>query len=280
MSIGLPTITVVTPSLNQARFLDRTIRSVLDQGYPRLEYIIMDGGSTDGSLNIIERYGPRLSRWVSGPDGGQAAAINAGWRMATGAVLAWLNSDDFYLPGALMKVGEAFASSPDASVVYGQTQRVDADGRQIGTIGSPFHWRTLLYSYQVIPQPSAFFSRTALDAAGPLDESLRFSMDYDLLLRLVRKDHPIMLPTALAGTTIHDDAKTTLHAAAARRETHQVRLRYARGLGAVLVQIQPALLGGFHRLPRILREMLRRLGPRRVYQDAAAPVRSADVPEP
>ena len=240
----------------------------------------MDGGSTDGSLDIIERYGPRLTHWASAPDGGQAAAINAGWRMATGAVLAWLNSDDFYLPGTLMEIGEAFANHPEASVIYGRSQRVDPDGRPVGTIGTPYQWRTLLYSYQVIPQPSAFFSRAAVESAGPLDETLAFSMDYDFLLRLVRISDPIMLPTMLAGTTIHDHAKTTLHAADARRETHQVRRRYARGLGAVLVGVQPGLLRAFHRLPRGLRAMLRRLGPRRVYDDAAAPVRSVDAPEP
>src|ERR1700693_1288297 len=102
---SIPRITVVTPSYQQSRWLERSIESVLGQGYPDLEYIVLDGGSTDGSLAVIERHANRLARWSSGPDGGQAAAIDAGWRSATGDVLAWLNSDDFYLPGTLEIVG-------------------------------------------------------------------------------------------------------------------------------------------------------------------------------
>lgn len=280
MAAELPSITIVTPSFNQGRFLERTIRSVLDQGYPKLEYIVMDGGSTDGSLEIVERYAARLAHWASGPDGGQAAAINTGWRRAGGEVLAWLNSDDFYLPGTLLEIGEAFARHREADLIYGLTQRVDADGNPMGTVGSAFHWRTLLYSHQVIPQPSAFFRRSAVDAVGPLDESLHYSMDYDFFLRLTRLGPALMLPRPLAVATIHDDAKTTRDRATAAAETHRVRKRYARGLGAAVVRVQPALSWAFHRMPAPARAVVSRLRPRRVYEDALAPVRSTDSPRP
>ena len=114
---SLPRITVVTPSFNQARYLDRTIRSVLDQGYPNLEYMVLDAGSTDGSLDIIKRYSDRLDYWRSGPDNGQSAAVNEGWQRASGEVMAWLNSDDFYLPGALDFVGNHFRVHPEDWVI-------------------------------------------------------------------------------------------------------------------------------------------------------------------
>lgn len=280
MAVELPTISVVTPSFNQARFLERTIRSVLEQGYPRLEYIVLDGGSRDGSVEIVERYAAQLTYWASGPDGGQTAAINSGWRRASGEVVAWLNSDDFYLPGTLLQIGEAFAADRESSLIYGLTQRVDADGRPMGTVGSEFRWRTLLYSHQIIPQPSAFFRRSAVDAVGPLDESLHYSMDYDFLLRLARHGPARMLPRPLAGATIHEDAKTTRDRAAAAAETHRVRKRYARGLGAVAVRLQPLFSWAFHRMPAPARALVNRVRPRRVYEDVVAPVRSTDSSGP
>jgi glycosyltransferase involved in cell wall biosynthesis len=270
MEPELPRITIVTPSFNQAQFLERTIRSVLDQEYPRLEYLIMDGGSTDGSVEIIRRYAGRLTYWTSGPDGGQAAAINAGWRMAHGEVLAWLNSDDFYLPGALSAVGHAFAEHPDAPLVYGQTRLVDADGLPLGTVGSAYRPQLLMYSHQLIPQPSSFFRRSAIDAVGLLDESLHYSMDLDLLLRLSGIARPLMLQQTLAEATVHSEAKTTRDRGKAAADTHRVRLRYARGAGAILVRLQPAMSWVYERMPAPARAFANRLRPRRVYSDDSA----------
>ena len=132
---GLPSITVVTPSFNQARFLERTIRSVLDQGYAQLEYLILDGGSSDGSTDIIRAYESHLAYWISEPDDGQSAAVNAGWRRASGEILGWLNSDDFYLPGTLQFVGEFFAAHPDVAFLYGTCDVVDEAGRKLRQVG-------------------------------------------------------------------------------------------------------------------------------------------------
>lgn len=251
-----PCITIVTPSFNQAEYLERTIRSVVDQGYPRLEYIVLDGGSTDGSLDVIERYAPHLSYWRSAPDGGQAAAINEGWRMARGDVLAWLNSDDYLLPGALAAVAEAFGRNPQAYLVYGSMDRVDAAGRQLGSIGSKYRWRTLLLSRQLIPQPAAFVRRAAVERVGALDPSLHYSMDYDFFLRVVQLAPPVMINRRLAAATIHAAAKTTRDREPAKEETHKVRLRYARGLYRPLVLIQPHISRTFHRLPKRVRRVI------------------------
>jgi glycosyltransferase involved in cell wall biosynthesis len=265
VSADLPSITVVTSSFNQGAFLERTIRSVLDQGYPKLEYFVLDGGSTDRSDEIIRRHADRIDYWVSQPDGGQTAAINEGWRRATGEILAWLNSDDYYLPGALATVGRAFLDHPGAALVYGQMRREDPDGRPLGTLGSAFDRRRLLYSHQMIPQPSAFFRRAGVEAAGPLDESLHYSMDYDFLLRLTSVGPTVMIPEPLAVATIHAQAKTTRDRAAAAAETNRVRRRYARGAGWLLVRLQPLLSWSYHRLPSAMRRLVDRLRPRRVY---------------
>ena len=278
MESDLPRITIVTPSFNQAQFLERTIRSVLDQEYPDLEYLVMDGGSTDGSVEIIRRFAERLTYWTSGPDGGQAAAINAGWRMAHGEVLAWLNSDDVFLPGALSAVGHAFQEHPKAVLVYGQTQLVDPDGLLLGTVGSAYRQRTLLYSHQLIPQPSSFFRRSAVEAVGLLDESLHYSMDLDLLLRLSRMARPLMLQQTLAEATIHAEAKTTRDRAIAVAETYRVRRRYVRGLGTLLVRVQPGLSWVFSRMPDWMRRTVNRVRPRRVYEDGGGAPQPTEQP--
>jgi len=280
MTVSPPTMTVVTPSYNQGRFLERTIRSVLEQGYPNLEYIVMDGGSTDGSVEIIRRYADQLAFWRTGPDGGQSAAINAGWRMATGDIIAWQNSDDVYLSGALHAIGQAFLEHPEAVLIYGRTQRIDAEGVPLGTIGSAYNRRTLHYSHQQIPLTSAFFRRSAVEAVGLLDEALHYSMDLDLFLRLTRLAPPVMLDRTLAEATIHADAKTTRDRDIAAGETHIVRRRHARGAGALLVRLQPGFSWTFRRMPAWVRSAVNRLRPRRVYEDGRTATSSTERPGP
>ena len=263
--MNLPRISVVTPSLNQARYIERTIRSVLDQGYPNLEYFIYDGGSTDGSVEIISRYAERLDYWVSEPDGGQSAAINAGWDRATGEILAWLGSDDYYLPETLQTVGEHFRDHPGTLLLYGTCERVDQDGAYIGYVGSRYRRGDMLFSRQVIPQPSSFLRRSLVNKIGSLDASLRYSMDYDLFLRAAKVTAPVFMDRHLSGATIHPGAKTTVDRGPAKVETHRLRLQHASGLGRLFVRLQPLQSRLFHLLPAQLRGPINHLRPRRVF---------------
>jgi glycosyltransferase involved in cell wall biosynthesis len=244
MSPPLPRISIVTPSLNQAAFLERTIRSVLDQAYPNLEYIVMDGGSTDGSVEIIRKYADRLTHWVSQPDGGQSAAINAGWRRATGDVLAWLNSDDYYLAGALGWAGDFFAQHPGVWAAYGTSSVVDAEQTQLAVGGKPYRRTAMILSGNCIPQPTAFIRRDALNVVGALDESLHYLMDMDLFLRIARIRPPVFVDRRIAAMTSHAEAKTVRDRRNMARERALVRFRHARPLEKPIV----ALLAGVSRL--------------------------------
>jgi glycosyltransferase involved in cell wall biosynthesis len=204
-----PRISVVTPSFNQGRYLEAAIRSVLDQDYPDLEYIVMDGGSTDGSVDIIRRYADRLAYWVSAPDGGQSAAIASGFQRATGDILAWLNSDDIYLPGALHQVGRAFEQAPSVDFVYGARRIIDERGHPIGSRNPP----TLLHKYyfvfgQWIPQECAFWRRTLYDRVGGLDPTLRFSLDFSLFIRMWAMGRFKKIDVELGAFRAHEATKT------------------------------------------------------------------------
>lgn len=182
--MGWPKISIVTCSFNQGEFLEETIRSVLRQAYPNLEYIIIDGGSTDGSLDIIRKYAGRLAFWVSEPDRGQTHALIKGFARSTGEIQAWLCSDDILESGALREVGQFFLQHPGAQVVYGDTSYIDRTGKVI-KIKRPMgfcRW-ILLYEGNYIPQPSTFWRRELYEKVGGLDERFDFAMDEDLLQR-------------------------------------------------------------------------------------------------
>jgi glycosyltransferase involved in cell wall biosynthesis len=224
----LPLISVVTPSYNQARFLEDTLRSVLSQDYPRSEHIVVDGGSTDGSVDIIRRHAPHLRYWVSEPDRGQSHAINKGLAMAQGGVLAWLNSDDTYLPGALAEVGAFFARHPDVDLVYGDYVYTDADGRPLRRrhVFATMSYESLLY-HDYLGQPAVFFRRSLFDKVGPLDESLHYCMDWDLFLRMWRVCRPRHLPVVLATYRLDQSAKSNAEdTAAALASAHLVQQRH------------------------------------------------------
>ena len=186
----LPRITVVTPSYNQGDFIEQTIKSVLGQGYPDLEYIVVDGGSTDGTVDILKRYDGRL-HWTSEPDRGQSHAINKGLRIATGEVFAFLNSDDLYEPGALRKVGAFFVQHPEAAWLSGRCRNIDEQGREIRKAITLYKNLWLrLRSYAVlqvldyVAQPATFWRRRVIEKVGLFDEHLSYAMDYDYSLRL------------------------------------------------------------------------------------------------
>ncbi len=182
-----PRVSIVTPSYNQGQFLEETIRSVLLQSYPNLEYIVMDGGSTDGSVEIIRKYAPWLSHWASQPDKGQSEAINRGWTHATGEIVAYLNSDDLYLQDALHRAVLEFQSAPECALVYSSGLAIGTDGQPLYIQPSgPLDARRFLtgLARYTIPQPTAFMRRNALLEVGGLDEELHMAMDLDLWLKL------------------------------------------------------------------------------------------------
>ena len=208
-----PRISIVTPSYNQGQFVEETIRSVLLQGYPDLEYIIMDGGSTDGSADIIRRYEPWLACWASEPDRGQSHAINKGWRRATGEILAWLNSDDTYEPGAIGKGAEFLGTHPNTAMIYGDCHRVDETGRIIGPFSTmSFDLAALVCNQPFIPQQTVLVRQKAIEAAGGTNEDLHVVMDWELWLRIARAGFEIgHIAQVMARFRRYPDAKTSMH---------------------------------------------------------------------
>jgi len=207
----LPRLTVVTPSLNQAKYLERTLRSVLDQGYPDLEYIVMDGGSTDGSVDILRRYHDRLAYWVSEPDQGQSWAINQAIKRSTGQVIAYINSDDYYLPGAFA-AALPFFEQPTVRWATGATEYREADGTletfllpSLPTGSRPSWVRSTWYASQA----SSFWRRDVFDEFGLFREDLDFVFDTEFGLRLAIEGlRPLVFQRPIAVRYLHPEAKS------------------------------------------------------------------------
>jgi glycosyltransferase involved in cell wall biosynthesis len=206
-----PVISLVTPSFNQARFLARTVESVLGQGYPRLEYIIQDGGSTDETAALLRRYRRQLAHCESGRDNGQADALNRGFRRATGEVLGYLNSDDLLLPGALAFVADYFRRHPDVDVLYGHRIVIDQEGREVGRWVLPPHDDEVLSWSDLVPQETLFWTRRIWETTGAaLDESYRYALDWELLLRFRAAGARIArVPRFLGAFRVHPGQKTS-----------------------------------------------------------------------
>jgi len=209
MSILPPKITIVTPSYNQGQFLEETIQSVLGQCYPNLEYMVMDGGSTDNSVEVIKKYEKHLAYWVSAKDGGQSAAINAGFGRATGDILGWLNSDDMYLPGALHCVAGRL-NPAHSEIVFGNCLHIREDSR--ATYGSDVeasHQRESLAVCDYIIQPSSLWTKAAWDTVGLLDDSLTYSFDWEWFLRAQEKNIAFLpISKYLSLYRMHESHKT------------------------------------------------------------------------
>lgn len=205
-----PKISVVTPSFNQKLFLLQAMRSVLDSGYPNLEYVVVDGGSADGSKEVIETEGKRLAYWTSRPDNGQADAIQHGFEHASGEIMGWLNSDDLLLPGALQRIGAYFAAHPDVDVVYGHRILIDDDGKEIGRWVMPPHDPEILRWADYLPQETLYWRRSIWEKTGArMDVNLNFAMDWELLHRFTEaRARFARLPQFLAAFRIHDRQKT------------------------------------------------------------------------
>jgi glycosyltransferase involved in cell wall biosynthesis len=203
-----PLVTIVTPCLNAAPFIARTIESVLSQDYPHIEYIVMDGGSTDGTVEILEGWKGRL-RYVSAPDGGAADSINRGFRQARGSLCGWLSADDTYRPGAVSAAVRAFVSAPEAGVVYGQGVWIDAEDREIGPYPTVTPYDASCWERECfICQPAAFMRREVLEGVGMLDPDLRSVFDYDLWIRLSRRYRFVAIPEILAASRMHPGNKS------------------------------------------------------------------------
>ena len=206
-----PRISIVTPSYNQAQFIEQTIRSVLMQGYPNLEFIIMDGGSSDGSVEIIEKYARWLTHWESGKDRGQSHAINKGFERATGEIIAWLNSDDFYTSGALGIVARNLAQGTGSFALAGHCTMVSADGRALGEPYGAYVSRTRFLQFwegYQMHQPSIFWRREVMERIGLLDEEQHLIMDFDYWARVAEHFDFKDIETVLSCATMHEDAKT------------------------------------------------------------------------
>ncbi|MBA7541074.1 hypothetical protein ES705_33381 [subsurface metagenome] len=230
MKEEFPLVSIVTPSYNQAQFLEETILSVLNQDYPNLEYIIIDGGSGDGSVDIIQKYDRRLAYWVSEPDRGQSHALNKGIAHATGDILFWLNGDDLCLPGVFSSAVEAFSQQPVPRIVIGQAHVIDHEGKLCGELKSRFtSWADYATGKCIIRQVATFFDRKLFDELGGVDESLEYSMDFDLLLRFTYLHRPLIVNEYLAAYRRHETTKFNSNLVTGYQEADRVRMRYLAG---------------------------------------------------
>ncbi len=224
-----PRITVVTPSFNQARFLEKTLRSVLTQGYSNLEYIVVDGGSTDGSVDILRRYADHLAYWVSEPDRGATDALIKGFSRSTGDILCYLNSDDLYEPWTLREVAQFFLAHPGADVVYGDSIWIDvADSPIRPKKEHPFNRFIWLYDHDYIPQPSTFWRRGLYEQVGGLDVAFDLAMDADLWDRFAEVTHLHHVRRVWSRMRLYPEQKNQRFRA--RSDFEDVLIRRRRGV--------------------------------------------------
>jgi glycosyltransferase involved in cell wall biosynthesis len=218
----LPLVSIVTPSYNQARFLEATLRSVLEQDYPQIEYLVVDGASTDGSVETIRLYSDRLTWWVSEKDSGQSEAINKGFHRAHGEFVGWLNSDDIYLPGAVSAAVQVFQAHPQAGLVYGDARAIDADGKPFNLMRARQYSLADLMAFNIICQPAAFMRRSVLEEAGYLNPAYQLLMDNLLWMSMARRAPIFYTPQTWAAARYHDQAKNRTRGAAYGEEAHQL----------------------------------------------------------
>ncbi len=255
-----PRITIVTPSFNQGRFLARTIESVIAQEYDNLEYIIVDGGSTDESPEILRRYANKLTHWISEPDHGQADAIMKGFRMSTGDIMAWLNSDDLLLPHSLATVATYFTQSNDTQMIYGDIVVINERDQFLEIVKQiPVRFETLLYGGYIINQEAVFWRRALYEKVGGLNTSLRYALDYDLWVRMAKHTKPHHVPTILSAFRRHQLQKSSrMDRYNLEKHAIQQELRKRLGEGQLAFALKSGLWRTFLSLNRQARRLNRR----------------------
>lgn len=226
-----PRIGIVTPSFNQAGFIGHTIESVLGQDYPNLIYHVQDGASSDETVDILRRS---KASWTSQPDSGQADAINRGFANMDCEIMAYLNSDDILLPGALAYVAQAFKRHPDVDIVYGDRIFIDQDGYEIGRAVLPGHDPEALLHVDIVPQETMFWRASVWDAVGPFDQNFRFALDWDFLLRAQKAGFKLKhLPRFLGGFRVHGSQKTSTISDVGNQEIEALRRANVRRPGRI-----------------------------------------------
>lgn len=255
-TLAAPLVSIVTPSYNQGRFIERTILSVKNQDYPNVEHIIVDGNSTDNTREVLRKYeGSYPMHWTSEPDTGQSEAVNKGLALAQGELIGWLNSDDVYVPrDAIASVVETFVAHPQANVVYGNVLEIDEQDRiQRLRRNIPKAYRRLLIAFNFISQPAVFWRRAVLRETA-LNQDLNYVMDYDLWLRLRERGDFCHLDRFIAGVRYHGAAKNLRSPGALKREAAQVRRRYSQaGMGQLFYSTLVKVLQRAYRVAAISR---------------------------
>ena len=246
----LPLVSIVTPSYNQARFLEKTMRSVLEQDYPRLEYLVVDGASTDGSVDLIKKYAGQLKWWVSEKDKGQAEAINKGLTRAKGEIVAWINSDDYYMPGAIAGAVKALDEHPEVGMVYGNVRVVDEHEKILNNLAYA-DWQVAdLMAFRIIGQPAVFMRREVLEKTGFLDPSYHLLLDHQLWIRLALAGGMKYVPELWASAHYHEDCKNLAQAAGFGRDARRI-VEWMRGspqYAQLFKQNEKRILAGAERL--------------------------------
>jgi glycosyltransferase involved in cell wall biosynthesis len=228
-SDSFPKISVVTPSYNQGLFIERTIKSVIEQNYPNLEYIVIDGGSSDGTLEIIKKYENKLASWISEKDNGQSDAINKGFQIATGDIFCWLNSDDLFIEDTLRFVADFFMNNPDIDCLYGNTINIDQnDNHLMARHELRFEKNIMLYALNFIQQPSTFWRRAVYEKIGGLRNELHYTMDHEYWLRMYKNGVRFKyVEKFLSFYRWHEESKGILNSNLIKQERAALRKEYS-----------------------------------------------------
>jgi len=243
-------VSIITPSYNQAAYLEQTILSVLNQDFSRIEYILVDGASTDGSVEIIKKYAGKFSYWVSEKDRGQADAINKGFTRATGDIVAWLNSDDYYLQGTVSAAVKVFEENPDAVLVYGNMLAVDEHGKTFNTLSYKQLTLEDLLCFQIIGQPAVFMRRSALNKTSGLNPDFHFLLDHLLWIHIAKQGKILHVDQTWSAARYHAEAKNRAKAAEFGREAFRILDEVAQDktLAPVLAMVSRRARASAHRV--------------------------------